>query len=164
MLWCIFWICVKGNVNSRSKIVMIMVTFSRQTFNVLGRHYEAGFMLSDVTSGLTLGFQSYEGGVLVTSLNHCGNLRWTPKAEHKRCNLSRFLPQTNFGQPIQAVTRLKHQCLFFPHCACLKWKLRLSVNTKRHWCKNTEAPPLRLPESCALSAQRTVCSSSTAAQ
>ncbi len=38
-----------------------------------GLYYEAGSILSKVTSGLTLGFQSFKGGSLLTGLYHRGN-------------------------------------------------------------------------------------------
>ena len=42
-----------------------------------GLYYEAGFCLIEVTSGLTLGFPSYDTGSLLTRVNHHGNLCWT---------------------------------------------------------------------------------------
>ncbi len=39
---------------------------------------KAGFMLGELTSGLTLGFQSSKGEWLLTGLYHRGNSCWTP--------------------------------------------------------------------------------------
>ncbi len=42
-----------------------------------GLYCRAGFLLCELTSGLILCFQSYEGGSLLTGLYHRGNSCWT---------------------------------------------------------------------------------------
>ena len=39
-----------------------------------GLYYEAGFSLSELTSGKTLGFRSYDAGSLLSGLDLHGNL------------------------------------------------------------------------------------------
>ena len=47
-------------------------------------YYEAGFAVSKVTSGLTLGFRSYDAGSLLTGVDLHGNLCWTPNLLRSR--------------------------------------------------------------------------------
>ena len=49
-----------------------------------GLYYEAGFSLSELTSGKTLGFRSYDAGSLLTRLDLHGNLCWTASLVRSR--------------------------------------------------------------------------------
>ncbi len=56
----------------------LMVLRNISEYESRGLYYEAGFGVSEVTSGLTLGFQDYDGGSLLTGVHRHGNFCCDP--------------------------------------------------------------------------------------
>ena len=68
--------CSAQTVQSRGFRVLLLIRYLEVWFT-RGLHYEAGFSLSELTSGKTLGFRSYDAGLLLSGLDLHGNLCWT---------------------------------------------------------------------------------------
>ncbi len=80
-------------------------------------------MLSEITSGLTLGFLSCEGGLLVTGLYHHGNSCWTPNLLRSRLRSVTFHSlQTLLQNLFEQITNCQVSICFLDPFFIISWK------------------------------------------